>query len=87
MSMPDDLRIPPGGIVLSMEQGTKTLVYTVPDIHCAHCQHAITSEVSQLAGVASVDVDLDTKLVTVLGAGVSDRAVRDAIFEAGYEAD
>ena len=86
MSMPDDLHIPPGGMVPSMEQGTTTLVYTVPDVHCAHCQKAITSEVSQVAGVESVDVDLDTKLVAVHGTSLSDPAVRDAIYEAGYEA-
>ena len=69
-----------------MDQDTTSHVYSVPDVHCAHCQHAITKEVSQVAGVESVDVNLDTKLVTVHGSGVSDQAVREAIYEAGYEA-
>jgi copper chaperone CopZ len=63
----------------------QTLTYSVPGISCGHCRTAITGEVTQLAGVAAVDVDLERKLVTVTGAGVSDTAVRDAIDEAGYD--
>ena len=64
----------------------ETLTYTVPDIHCGHCERAITEEVSAVTGVGSVEVDLDTKLVTVTGEGLDDRALRAAIDEAGYEA-
>jgi copper chaperone len=60
--------------------------YAVPAIHCAHCALSIREEVSEVAGVESVDVDLDAKTVTVSGAGVSDELVRAAIVEAGYEA-
>jgi copper chaperone len=61
------------------------LRYTVPGMHCAHCTAAVKAEVCKVAGVASVDVDLDAKLVVVRGEGVSDDAVRAAIDEAGYE--
>jgi copper chaperone CopZ len=37
-------------------------------------------------GVASVDVDLETKLVVVHGEGLDDASLRAAIEEAGYEA-
>jgi len=60
--------------------------YTVPGMSCAHCKHAVKAEVSRVAGVESVDVDLESKLVTVRGREVSDSAVREAIDEAGYEA-
>jgi copper chaperone len=63
-----------------------TLTYMVSGMHCAHCEHAITSEVSRVAGVRHVHVDLSAKRVVVSGEGVSDDAVRDAIGEAGYEA-
>ena len=59
--------------------------YSVPGISCGHCRTAITGEVSRVAGVSAVDVDLDTKTVTVNGAGFNDAAVRDAIDEAGYD--
>jgi copper chaperone len=62
------------------------LTYTVSGMHCGHCKAAVTEEVEQVAGVSAVDIDLDTKLVVVRGADVSDAEVREAIREAGYEA-
>jgi copper chaperone len=63
----------------------QTLIYSVPGISCGHCRAAITGEVTKVAGVSAVDVDLQDKLVTVTGDGVDDAAVRDAIDEAGYD--
>ncbi len=65
---------------------TEALIYSVPGIHCSHCEHAVKAEISRVAGVHTVEVDIDEKLVTVHGEHVSDDAVRDAIDEAGYEA-
>ena len=64
----------------------ETITYTVPAIHCAHCAAAIREEVTEVAGVEDVDVDLDSKLVTISGESLSDQALRAAIREAGYEA-
>ena len=58
--------------------------YTVPGISCGHCRAAIESELTPLAGVESVVVDVDSKVVTVTGE-VTAEAVRAAIDEAGYE--
>ena len=65
---------------------SETVVYGVPDVHCAHCEASITEEVSGVAGVEQVEVDLETKLVTVRGHGLDDAALRSAIEEAGYDA-
>ena len=62
---------------------TDTLTYSVPGVSCGHCRAAIAEEVSQVAGVESVDVDLEAKVVTVVGG--EDAAVRAAIDEAGYD--
>jgi copper ion binding protein len=62
-----------------------TLTYSVPGISCGHCRTAITGEVTEVAGVSAVDVDLERKVVTVTGTGVDDAAIRDAIDEAGYD--
>jgi copper chaperone len=62
------------------------ITYSVPAMHCAHCERAVGSELRQVAGVESVDVDLDTKLVVVRGEDLDDSALRAAIEEAGYEA-
>ncbi len=65
---------------------SETITYTVPGMTCDHCKHAVSSELGSVDGVTGVDVDLDTKLVTVTGEGLTDQALRAAIEEAGYEA-
>ena len=62
-----------------------TITYSVPGVSCAHCKHAIEGEVSQVGGVESVDVDLDSKTVTVSGDPLDEAAIVGAIDEAGYE--
>jgi copper chaperone CopZ len=64
----------------------ETIEYSVPGVSCEHCREAITREVGALAGVESVAVDLDRKLVTIAGADLSDVDLRAAIDDAGYEA-
>ena len=63
-----------------------TLSYTVPGMHCGHCERAVGEEVSAVPGVESVTVDLDSKRVTVVGTALDDAKLRAAIDEAGYEA-
>jgi len=63
------------------------LTYSVPGMSCAHCEHAVSTELQTVEGVESVDVDLETKLVTVRGRDLDDQALRAAIDEAGYEAE
>ena len=65
---------------------SKTHVYSVPAVHCAHCATSIREEVSEVEGVEEVEVDLDTKVVTISGHALDDVALRAAIAEAGYEA-
>lgn len=60
-----------------------TTTYSVPGMSCGHCVEAITGEVAKVAGVTDVDVDLDTKLVTVVGG--EHEAVVAAIDEAGFD--
>jgi copper chaperone len=62
-----------------------SLTYSVPGVSCEHCRSAIAGEVGRVAGVSSVEVDLDAKRVTVAGDDVDDASVRAAIDEAGYD--
>jgi copper chaperone CopZ len=64
---------------------SETVTYRVPRMTCEHCRAAVTNELSSVAGVESVAVDLDEKLVTVRGSSLEDAALRTAIDEAGYE--
>ncbi len=62
------------------------ITYTVPGMHCDHCERAVGAELAGVAGVESVDINLETKLVSVRGSDLDDAALRAAIEEAGYEA-
>ena len=64
----------------------ETMTYSVPGMTCEHCTHAVSSELSAIDGVSEVAVDLETKLVTVIGESLDDQVLRAAIEEAGYEA-
>lgn len=65
---------------------TETVTYSVPAMHCAHCEMSVREELSEVDGVDDVVVDLETKLVTVTGRDLDDAALRAAITEAGYAA-
>ncbi|MFD3942990.1 heavy-metal-associated domain-containing protein [Streptomyces sp. NPDC058579] len=61
-------------------------VYAVSGMTCGHCKTAITTSVSALDGVISVDVDVAGGLVTVTTGGApDDAAITAAVDDAGYE--
>jgi copper chaperone len=62
-----------------------TREYTVRGMTCEHCVRSVDEEVSEVAGVQSVDVDLASGRLVVTGERVDDAAVADAVEEAGYE--
>jgi copper chaperone len=62
------------------------ITYSVPDMSCGHCEHAVSSELEQVPGVESVEGELETKIVKVRGSELDDAALRAAIEEAGYAA-
>jgi copper chaperone len=68
-----------------MEVTMRTISYSVPDVSCSHCRAAIAAAVSAVSGVDTVEVDLDTKIVTVGGDPLDTAAIAAAIDAAGYE--
>lgn len=63
-----------------------TATYTVVGMTCGHCVSSVTEEISQVAGVTGVEVDLASGAVTVTSEAPADAdAVRAAVEEAGYE--
>ena len=59
--------------------------YTVHGMSCSHCVLSVREEVSDVRGVAAVDVDLVSGRLTVTGREIDAGAVRAAVAEAGYE--
>jgi copper chaperone len=64
---------------------TTDRTYTVSGMTCSHCVASVREEVSEVDGVARVDVDLASGELKVSGEGFSDDAVTAAVAEAGYE--
>lgn len=66
---------------------TEKIQYQVTGMTCGHCEHAVRSEVSQIAGVTGVEVSAQTGVLLVESAApVADADVYAAVDEAGYEA-
>ncbi|SDO52443.1 Copper chaperone CopZ [Klenkia soli] len=63
-----------------------TLDYTVSGMTCQHCVASVTEEVSEVAGVTDVDVDLGSGALRVTGSDVDPAQVQAAVVEAGYSA-
>ncbi|MBX7433621.1 heavy-metal-associated domain-containing protein [Mycobacterium sp. Y57] len=66
-----------------------TTTITVAGMSCEGCATAVRSELTHVAGVTGVDVDLSAGTVTIhrndADAPVDPDAIRNAIEEAGYE--
>jgi copper chaperone len=60
--------------------------YSVQGMTCGHCASAVTEEITRIAGVRGVDVDVATGSVVVTSEQPVDRAeVAAAVTEAGYQ--
>jgi copper chaperone len=62
------------------------LTLVVKGMSCGHCKAAVSDHVERVAGVESVEVDLDAKRVKVRGTDIDETAVVSAVDDAGYEA-
>jgi copper chaperone CopZ len=59
---------------------------TVTGMTCGHCANSVTKEISALAGVSAVEVDVATGKVTVTSAAALDaNELSVAVEEAGYQ--
>ena len=64
---------------------SSSVTLSVPGMTCGHCKAAIETELGKVPGVASVSVDLDTKLVAVVGTALDHEALVAAVDEAGFD--
>ncbi len=67
---------------------TVTREFAVEGMHCQGCVRSVTGAVSQMSGVARVEVSLERKAATVEfdAAAVKPEAIVAAIISAGFEA-
>ena len=60
-------------------------VLSIEGMSCGHCVGHITSALSGVQGVTSVQVDLVKKSAVVEGDGLDDGKMREAVADAGYQ--
>ena len=61
--------------------------FQVTGMTCSHCEHAVSTEVGQIAGVQNVEVSAATgRLVVTSSVPVDEAQVVAAVEEAGYQA-
>ncbi|MCO1338917.1 heavy metal transporter [Kocuria polaris] len=67
---------------------SKTLTVSISGMTCGHCVASVTEEIEAIAGVDSVDIDLNaggTSTVTITSVGdLNEAEVSEAVAEAGY---
>ena len=71
------------------KQPMATTTYIVRGMTCGHCVNAVTEELSAIAGVSNVSVELveggDSPVIVTSDIDLELEAVRAAVDEAGYE--
>lgn len=60
-------------------------ILKVEGMSCNHCVMAVKRALTGLDGVGTVEVDLESGKVTVVGEALADEAMKEAIDDAGYE--
>ena len=61
------------------------LSFKVPEMADGEGIKAITGHLRQIDGVASVEIDLRTKWVVIMGDRIDTEAIRRAVRQAGYQ--
>lgn len=62
-----------------------TSTYTVVGMTCGHCVASVREEVTEVPGVETVDVELESGRLTVTsGEPLADDLIEAAVVEAGY---
>jgi copper ion binding protein len=62
-----------------------TVTYSIPNISCNHCVHTIQSEVSEMAGVKSVQANLEKQqAVITFEPPATEAAIKQLLAEINY---
>ena len=64
-----------------------TVTYNIPNINCGHCVHTVTTEVSDLEGVQSVEASPETKSATIVfDAPATEESIKNLLVEINFPA-
>lgn len=60
-------------------------VFTVEGMTCNHCKANVEKNLATIAGIQTVDVDLNTGTVAIEGSSISVERIRDTVNDLGYK--
>ena len=62
-----------------------TITFNIPNISCGHCVHTIKTEIGELAGVQSVDANMESKQATItFGSPATEEKIKELLAEINY---
>ncbi|MEO8512549.1 MAG: heavy-metal-associated domain-containing protein [Ignavibacteria bacterium] len=67
----------------------KTIKIKCTEMSCEACKKSITRSINQLKGITKLDIDLESKIITVEidDSKTDEQSVLNAVIEAGYDAE
>ena len=67
----------------------KTIKIKCTEMSCDACKRSITKSINSLDGIINLDINLETKIITVNAddSKTDDQSVLNAVIGAGYEAE
>ncbi len=67
----------------------KTIKIKCTEMSCEACKKSITRSINQLQGITKLDIDLETKIITVEidDSKTDEQSVLNSVIEAGYDAE
>lgn len=72
-------------IIKIMEDKKMKKTITIEGMMCAHCTGRVQKALEAVAGVTAVEMSLENKTATVVGESLDDKALTEAVTQAGYE--
>lgn len=71
------------------ETTQKVVKIKCTEMSCDACKRSITKSINQLKGIKSLDINLETKIITVIidDKLTDEQSVLNAVIGAGYEAE
>lgn len=77
------------GIKARSTYAEKTITIKCTEMTCDGCKRSITKSINTLKGIAKLDINLDSKIITVVfdDTKTDPQSIVNSVIEAGYDAE
>ena len=76
-------------IMIEITLAEKTIKIKCTEMSCDACKRSITKSINQLEGIKKLEIDLESKIITVVidESRTDEQSVLNAVIGAGYDAE